>query len=119
MRKEIYYRITELSLSLFRANTDQEEKAAETAYDEAQKAIEADYLSFFSALVSGEIDFFQYESGANVYLYTRSARAGVLIQKTCFWNRGGELVPLSHVNIHSFADMVADGLEDMVTLKAA
>ena len=116
MRKEICYGMTELSLSVFRANTDQEEKAAEAAYDKAQKAIEADYLSFFSALVSGKIDFFQYETGTGFHLFTRSARTGVLIQKTCFWNRGGELIPMSHININSFADMVADGLTDMVTL---
>lgn len=119
MRKEICYGITELSLSVFRANTDQEEKAAEAAYDEAQKAIEADYKPFFSALVSGEIDFFQYETGRNCHLFTRSTRAGVAVQMTIFWNRDGELIPLSHRNINTFSDMVREGIADNVTITAA
>lgn len=119
MKKVICYGMTELSLSVFRANTDQEEKAAETAYDEAQKAIEADYLPFFSALVSGEIDYFQYETGKNCHLFTRSARTGVAVQMTIFWNRDGELLPLSHRNINSFADMVRKGIADNVTITAA
>lgn len=119
MRKEICYGMTELSLSVFRANTDQEEKAAEAAYDKAQKAIEADYLSFFSALVSEEIDFFQYETGTSCHLFTRSARTGVAVQMTIFWNRDGELLPLSHRNINTFADILREGLADNVTITAA
>lgn len=118
MEQKINYGIRDLSMSLFLAD-DSEADLIELVLDDTERMIQNDYKRFFSALESGRIDFFQYESGGNVYLYTRSARAGVLIQKTCFWNRGGELVPLSHVNIHSFADMVADGLPDEVTLTAA
>ena len=118
MQKKISYGISDLSLALFRAD-DSEADLIELVLDDTEKMIQSDYRRFFSALESGQIDSFYYESGGSVYLYTRSARSGVLIQKTCFWNQGGELVPLSHRNINSFADMVADGLEDMVTLKAA
>lgn len=118
MQLKISYGISDLSLALFRAD-DSEADLIELVLSDTERMIQSDYRKFFSALESGRINYFGYESGGNVYLYTRSARAGVLIQKTCFWNRGGELVPLSHRNINSFADMVADGLPDMVTLKAA
>lgn len=118
MQKKINYGIRDLSISLFRAS-ESEADLIELVLEDSERMIQNDYKRFFSALESGRIDSFYYESGANVYLYTRSARAGVLIQKTCFWNRDGELIPLSHVNINSFADIVADGLKDMVTLKAA
>lgn len=118
MEQKINYGIRDLAISLFRAS-ESESDLIELVLDDTERMIQNDYKRFFSALESGKIDFFQYESGRNVYLYIRSARAGVLIQKTCFWNRGGELVPLSHVNMNSFADMVADGLPDEVTLKAA
>ena len=118
MEYKINYGIRDLSLSLFRAK-ESEADLIELVLEDSERMIQNDYKRFFYALESGRIDSFYYESGLNVYLYTRSARAGVLIQKTCFWNRGGELIPLSHVNINSFADMVADGLKDMVTLTAA
>lgn len=118
MEQKINYGIRDLAISLFRAS-ESESDLIELVLEDTERMIQSDYRKFFSALESGKIDFFQYESGGNVYLYTRSARSGVLIQKTCFWKRDGELVPLSHININSFADMVADGLPDMVTLKAA
>lgn len=118
MQKKINYGISDLSLALFRAS-ESESDLIELVLEDTERMLQSDYRRFFSALESGRIDSFYYESGGNVYLYTRSARRGVMIQKTCFWNRDGELVPLSHRNINSFADMVADGLEDMVTLKAA
>lgn len=118
MEQKISYGICDLSLALFRAE-ESEADLIELVLEDTERMIQNDYMRFFSALESGRIDSFHYESGGNLYLFTRSARANVLIQKTCFWNRGGELVPLSHVNINSFADMVADGLPDMVTLKAA
>lgn len=118
MEQKINYGIRDLSISLFLAD-DSEADLIELVLDDTERMIQSDYRRFFSALESGRIDSFYYESGGNVYLYTRSARANVLIQKTCFWNRDGKLIPLSHVNINSFADMVADGLKDMVTLKAA
>ena len=118
MQKKINYGIRDLSISLFRAD-DSEADLIELVLEDSERMIQGDYKRFFSALESGRIDSFYYESGGNLYLYTRSARSGVLIQKTCFWNRGGELIPLSHRNINSFADMVADGLPDMVTLKSA
>lgn len=118
MEQKINYGIRDLSISLFRAS-ESESDLIELVLEDSERMIQNDYRRFFSALEDGRINSFHYESGGNVYLYTRSARAGVLIQKTCFWNRDGELVPLSHVNMNSFADMVADGLKDMVTLKAA
>lgn len=118
MQKKINYGIRDLSISLFLAD-ESESDLIELVLEDTERMIQGDYKRFFSALESGRIDSFFYESCGNLYLYTRSARANVLIQKTCFWNRDGELIPTSHHDINSFADMVADGLPDMVTLKAA
>lgn len=116
--KVINYGIQELALALFSADDDGAD-LVELAYDDAQKSIESDYKSFYDALTAGRIDCFYYEKGANVYSFTRSTRAGVTVQKTCFWKRGGDLLPLSHRDINGFRDVIADGLADNVTLTAA
>lgn len=118
MQKVISYGLRDLALDMFRADEDGAD-LVQLAYEDAQSSIERDYKGLYSALVCGSIDSFHYKKGANIYFYTRSLYPGVEVQKTCFWDRGGELVPLSHVDLRAFSDLVADGLADEVTITAA
>lgn len=118
MKKVISYGLRDLALAMFRADEDGTD-LVQLAYDDAQASIERDYKKLYSALVGGKIDYFHYTKGRNVYCFTRSLYPGVEVQKTCFWDRSGELVPLSHVDLRAFSDLVADGLADEVTITAA
>lgn len=103
------------------------EDLVQAVIDDSEKMLSADWLALYEKLVSGSYDFLSYETGKDentgrslVYLFTRSARQNVQIQKTCFLSvPGSDLVPLSHCNFRKFEDFRRDGLPDGVTINAA
>lgn len=72
---------------------------------DALDRLDAELKGFWNPLVkqllSGEIDGFCYEKG-NTYIFTRSIKEPGKIQKSCFWNRNGEMIPLSDVQLSGF-----------------
>lgn len=71
---------------------------------------EKPYKALFDALAAGRIDSFDFSGNHssgnyNWYIVTRSTRPCVLLQISVVWVRpGGEMLPLSHSDINSFAE---------------
>lgn len=86
-----------------------EQDDAETA-EQMQEEHERPYKALFDALTAGKINAFDFcrhygAGGQNWYIVARSTRPGILVQMSVVWLRAsGEMVPLSHCNINSFAD---------------
>lgn len=103
MTKEIKYNLHDLAIALFTADNDSSE-LVQLVYDDSEKMLKKDYKQLYDALVSGAIDYFRHGE-KTVYVYTRSIRPGVAVQRSVFWDCSGELVPVSHADIYSFEDM--------------
>lgn len=103
MTKEIKYNLHDLSIALLRADDDGSD-LAQLVYDDSVSMLTEDYKRLYNALVSGEIDYFRHGE-KTVYVFTRSARPGVAVQRSVFWERSGEFIPVSHSDIYSFEDM--------------
>ena len=71
------------------------------ALDRLDAELKGFWNSLVKQLLSGEIDGFCYEKG-NTYIFTRSIKEPGKIQKSCFWNRNGEMIPLSDVQLSGF-----------------
>lgn len=102
------------------------EDLVQAVIDDSVKMLSADWLALYEKLVSGVYDCLSYDSGKDenrrslVYLFTRSSRQGVEIQKTVFLSvPGEELIPLSHRDFCAFDDFRRDGFPDGVTVTAA
>ena len=126
MKKSINHNTRNLAVAAFRAFGTDSEQAAEQAAEEAENALRADYKSLYNSLVSGQVDYFYYESEPSnagrslVEVWTRSSRHGVSVQRSTFMRvPGGELIALSHHNIITFSDMVKDSIPDNVDIIAA
>lgn len=103
MTKEIKYNLHDLAIALFTADNDSSE-LVQLVYDDSEKMLKEDYKRLYDALVSGVIDYFLHGE-KTVYVYTRSVRPGVTVQRSVFWDQSGELMPVSHSDICSFEDM--------------
>lgn len=103
MTKEIKYNLHDLAIAMLTADDDCGE-LMQLVYDDSEKMLKEDYKHLYDALVSGAIDYFRHGT-KTVYVYTRSARSGVTVQRSVFWDHSGELVPVSHADIYSFEDM--------------
>ena len=79
------------------------EKEAAAELMEAEH--ERPYRALYEALEAGKISAFSFRQGANVRIVARSTRPGVLIQASLFWDRGGDLEPVSHADVNSFEDL--------------
>lgn len=66
---------------------------------------ERPYRALYDDLEAGRIDVFSFRQDTNVRVVARSTRPGVLIQASCFWDRDGELIALSHKDVNSFSDL--------------
>jgi hypothetical protein len=104
------------------------EDLVQAVIDDSVKMLSADWLNLYKKLISGSYDFLTYETGKDkntgrslVYLFTRSARQNVQIQKTCFLSVPGsdDLLPVSHRDFRTFDDFRRDGFPDGVTVTAA
>ena len=103
MIKEIKYNLHDLAIALFTADNDSSE-LVQLVYDDSVSMLTADYKRLFDALVSGDIDYFRHGK-KTVYVYTRSSRPDVAVQRSVFWDHSDELIPVSHSDICSFEDM--------------
>lgn len=123
----INYDIRELSIACLKSFGTDDHELISSVYEDSEKMLAADWLQLYKKLLSGSFDCISYDSGKNektgrglVYLFTRSPRHGVEIQKTVFLSvPGADLVPLSHCNFRTFEDFRRDGLPDGVTINAA
>ena len=79
------------------------EKEAAAELMEAEH--ERPYRALYEALEAGKISAFSFRQGANVRIVARSTRPGVLLQASLFWDRGGDLEPVSHADVNSFEDL--------------
>lgn len=124
----INYSICELSRDLLQAFGSEDYDLIESVYDDSEKMLSEDWAALYKSLLSGDVDYLTYKTGKDkntgrslVYLFTRSARRGVEVQKTVFLSVPGEsdLLALSHCDFHTFADFRRDGFPDGVTVTAA
>ena len=123
----INYDIRELSIACLKSFGTDEHELIESVYDDSEKMLSEDWAALYKSLLSGDIDYLTYETGKDkntgrslVYLFTRSARRGVEVQKTVFLSvPGEELIPLSHCDFLTFDDFRRDGFPDGVTVTAA
>lgn len=103
MTKEIKYNLHDLAIAMLTADDDCGE-LMQLVYDDSISMLTADYKRLYDALASGNIDYFRHGE-KTVYVYTRSVRPGVTVQRSVFWDHSGELIPVSHSDIYSFEDM--------------
>lgn len=101
--KTINYNLRDLSIAMLRADDDSAD-LVQLVYDDSVQMLTADYRRMFDMLVSGKIDYFRHGT-KTIYIFTRSTRPGVAVQRSVFWDRSGDLVPVSHTDINSFSDM--------------
>lgn len=125
---DINYSMCELSRDLLRAFGSEDFDLIESVYDDSEKMLSEDWAALYKSLLSGDVDYLTYETGKDkntgrslVYLFTRSARQNVQIQKTCFLSVPGsdDLLPVSHRDFRTFDDFRRDGFPDGVTVTAA
>ena len=123
----INYDIRELSIACLKSFGTDEHELIESVYDDSEKMLSEDWAALYKSLLSGDVDYLTYETGKDkntgrslVYLFTRSARRGVEVQKTVFLSvPGSDLLALSHCDFHNFDDFRRDGFPDGVTVTAA
>ena len=72
------------------------------ALDRLDAELKGFWNPIINQLLSGEIDGFSYEKG-NTYIFTRSIKEPGKIQKSCFWNRNGEMIALSDIQLAGFS----------------
>lgn len=122
MEKTFYinYGIKDLCIAHLRAFNDPEaEEMIFAVLSDSEKCLQADYEKLYNSLVSGKIDYFRHGE-KTVYIFTRSTRAGVKVQRSAIWDKSGEMIPLSHADIDSFSEMVEKGFcIDNITIFAA
>ena len=82
-------------------------------FDRVMSENEAAIATVFDGLMDGRYDYAFIRKGANVSLYTRSARTDG-VQRTAFWDRDGELVPLSDQQYRDAKSWIKDGYPDCV-----
>ena len=112
MQYECKFSLSSLAVALLRSDDPETEKQ----YDDAKQAQKNLFSCLFSGMTSGKIDCLFWRSGGNLYTLTRSAKHPDAIQRTCFWIRGGDLVPLSDQQYFTFDDFRRDYLPDGVTV---
>lgn len=81
-------------------------------FTESENIIELNrrvYRELFAGLVLGVYPAAVLRTWSNVIVYTRSTRAGVAVQGTVYWDRGGEWVPLSHHDCRGADDLAEVG----------
>lgn len=117
----VNFGIRDLCIAHLRAFNDPEaEEMIFAVLSESEKELQKYYESLYADLVSGTIDYFYHVSCGVIYLFTRSARAGVQVQRSAIWDKSGEMIPLSHADIDSFSEMVEKGFcIDNITIFAA
>lgn len=121
MEKSFYinYGLHDLTLALFRAEDPEEEKMISSVLDDSEKCLQSDFRRLWEMLISGKIDYFRHGE-KTIYVFTRSTRAGVKVQRSAIWDKSGEMIPLSHADINSFSEMVEKGFcIDNITIFAA
>ena len=69
---------------------------------------DAAIATVFDGLMDGRYEYAFIRDGENVHLYTKSARIDG-VQRTTFWDRNGEWVPLSDQQYHNVKDWKRDG----------
>lgn len=128
MKYDINYDVSSLGLACLQSFGTDDYDLIEKVWEDSEKMLSADWLNLYEKLVSGSYDFLSYETGKDentgrslVYLFTRSARQNVQIQKTCFLSVPGsdDLLPVSHRDFCAFDDFRRDGFPDGVTVTAA
>lgn len=112
---DIDYNLQALALAAFK------DDAAADLYDAADAEFSGVYEKIFNALIAGEIDTAAeiHNDGATWYAFTRSLYVPGAVQRSAFWNRGGDDLPLSHQTFKTFDDMRRDGLRDRVRIETA
>lgn len=85
--------------------------------DEITETIEKSYETAFNALVCGSADAFQYWNGSNLYIMARSLHNVGKYQLSCFWDRSGEMIPLSDCQFANFEDWKREHLPDGITIE--
>ena len=110
-KTDIFLDLSRLAVEMFRGGD-----AEMMRLDDAEKKQAAICGGLYSDLVSGAVDWIAYKKGANIYTLTRSPLAGYEVQKTCFWDRSGVLLPSSDCKFHSFDGWKKDILPDHVTI---
>ena len=91
---------------------------ADAAFDNMARWQKGFFSRLYKKLVSGAVDCISWDNGrGNVYCLTRSVKVPGSVQRTCFWSRDGELIPLSDQTYSSFDDMRRDYLPDGVTIR--
>lgn len=128
MKYDINYDVSSLGLACLQSFGTDDYDLIEKVWEDSEKMLSADWLALYEKLVSGSYDFLSYETEKDentgrslVYLFTRSARQNVQIQKTCFLSVPGsdDLLPVSHRDFCAFDDFRRDGFPDGVTVTAA
>lgn len=126
MKYNINYDVSALGLACLESFGTDDYDLIEKVWEDSEKMLSADWLVLYKKLLSGVYDCLSYDSGKDenrrslVYLFTRSSRQGVEIQKTVFLSvPGEELIPLSHRDFCAFDDFRRDGFPDGVTVTAA
>lgn len=126
MKYDINYDVSALGLACLESFGTDDYDLIEKVWEDSEKMLSDDWLALYKKLLSGVYDCLSYDSGKDenrrslVYLFTRSSRQGVEIQKTVFLSvPGEELIPLSHRDFRTFIDFRRDGFPDGVTVTAA
>ena len=84
-------------------------------FDRRKAENNAVITSVFDGLMSGQYDYAYIREPDLMYLYTRSNRI-VGVQRTTFWDRDGELVPLSDQQYPDMESWKRDGYPNRVWL---
>ena len=112
MKQIIDFRTKDLCLKFWRAVGEEAEDAAQAELERAERALEATWKSLYDNLVSGLYGSIGYRAGDNVYILHKSAKKAGYIQRSCFWDKGGEYIALSDRQYLRFEDFRRDGLPD-------
>ena len=80
-------------------------------FDRAVSENEAVIRSAFDGLMNGQYDYAFIRRNNAVTLYTRSAKTDG-VQLTAFWDRDGELIPLSDGQYRDAESWISDGYPD-------
>lgn len=122
----INYDIRELCIACIKSFGTDDHELIESVYEDSEKMLSEDWAALYKSLLSGDVDYLTFEKNHAengrflVFLFTRSSRQGVEIQKTVFLSApGSDLLALSHCDFHTFEDFRRDGFPDGVTVTAA